>query len=145
MRTDGLIRYALIALLGAAGCDSGALVESDWAFVHVTTGESSYSPGDSVIVTLRNVGRVNVSFKPCPSWLDRASGESWTVATIADWYAADACEPVSTSLLPGDSTEFQLRLNPGLVPGTYRLRFDGLQSSVEISVAGRVSNSFAVR
>jgi len=113
----------------------------------VQTHATEYEAGDSVYLSLSNVGRIGVDYMPCPLLLDRREGTRWIEHGPP---ILDVCDLIVLRIEAGAVRSQPVRLPDELSPGTYRLRFESLApedriSEVKLPLEFRVSNPFAAR
>ena len=139
---------AVIILSGAVlclGCSTSSGPSGGRAVARIATTLSTYRAGDSIEVTIENIGLVSIGYSSCPLLVDRATGLQWSEVGVLDWYEFDACELLVQPMAPGETRSLRARLNPDLTSGTYRLRFEGLRPKGELSLESRTTNPSAVQ
>ena len=137
----GKAGVVICLLLMNMSCSSSSTVEHQ-TLLRIQTSQDAYNSGDSITISVRNVGDQAVAFFACPVYLDRTGETGWTEFAPMPGYRDDDCDLMSTPLLPGASIVLHARL-PESPDGTYRLRLDGLLRQVK--PVSRISNTFIIR
>ncbi len=110
----------LTALLLAAGGCSGSFVTDPAQSVDLTLSKDVYLPGDTVVVTIRNVGGVTLTYAYgfCKTTLQRQQqGGQWTDLSVP----TGGCPFALGILGPGGSVPDWYVLASDAAPGIYRL------------------------
>lgn len=133
-------------LLPLAACSPTEPLLGDGALL-VQTGAADYAAGDSVQLTLRNIGPVSLGYMPCPLLLDRREGIRWIEHGAP---LLSVCDLIVLGLEPGEVRSQPVRLPDALPTGTYRFRFESLAPAdrffeAKLPLEFRVSNPFVVR
>lgn len=115
--------------------------------VLVQTPSAEYAAGDSVLLSIRNVGRVIIGYVPCPLLLDRRVGTRWVEHRPP---LLSVCDAIVLGIEPGEVRPQPARLPEALPTGTYRFRFESLAPAeqffaTKLPLEFRVSNPFVVR
>jgi hypothetical protein len=138
-----LILSACFVALPACGSSVTSIAgEGD---ARIVADQSSYAPGESVRLTIYNVGDLTVGYMPCPVVLERLVGNDWVTADPQ--VANDPCDMIVHALDPGANAFLAEKALPsGLDPGTYRLRFETIVDDrfTPLPLHSRVSSSFSV-
>ena len=140
------LRAAMLAALGGACSSNSGPSVGDAAMLQIETSQTTYARGDSVHVTITNVGLTAVRYFPCPLLLDRAAGATWTEVGPLPQFAAGDCDLMAVPLRPGEVTRLSTQLRNSLEAGTYRLRFERLRADpvTPLPLQSRVTNAFSV-
>jgi hypothetical protein len=106
---------ALILFVSVAGCREATAPEALWLLVQPT--QAQYQPGDTVTLTLRNVGPQPIVTNVCGSELQRLDGGKWTGLGIPE----GNCGDIGFGVGAGQSRDLSAGALPGeLAAGTYR-------------------------
>lgn len=138
-----------MAMLALAGCRNTISPEAALSDAEVeallrtaselTTDKPSYTPGETVLLTLQNLAPEEIGYNLCNSLLQRQAGAGWE--TIP---GDRVCPAVIYTLHAGESATSAEVLPSELTAGTYRFvtRVHLLEQGI---MGDRISNSFQVR
>jgi hypothetical protein len=137
---------ATAALCALAGCSRGSGTErtsQPVAFSDIAPERARYSPGDTTMITLRNVGVDELQYNLCAYRVERREETAWyTAAEVPP--ERSACVLPAGRLAPGEAVAMAVPLPDGLPPGEYRVRFDWIARAggERLSPGERSSRSF---
>jgi hypothetical protein len=123
-RPDLRFTVSLLASLAASACQedaypSGPLLPDGTPAIVLTTDRTSYTPGSSATVTLRNEGSETVLFGVCSDALERRYPTGQWLALAPLPYA---CPDIALVLEAGASRTLPFDLRAASIAGMYRLR-----------------------
>jgi hypothetical protein len=140
-------RAALI-LFCAMGCSNTTETRYAPGALRIETAQSSYQAGDTLSISLQNIGEVSVAYNLCPTFLEQHVGTEWiSRGTPADLFSQTGCEPIASGLTPGGVAVLERRLPQILPPGNYRVRFEGFRTLLGPELLRpeyHVSNTFGI-
>lgn len=111
--------------------------------VRIQPEHARYSPGETVMLILVNVGGEDLRFIPCPAVLQRRVATAWVEVPVL----GVNCPDIGPSSLDAGTTAtgYPRPLPATLGDGTYRYRVDvRTQSGVLVSAGSRQSAAFVV-
>lgn len=104
-----------VALVAGAACTDATAPSQTWIRIEPT--RALYSPGDTVILTVRNITATILSYTTCGSELQRLAGDRWTDIGVTDVNCGDNAARLDV----GASVDsFAGVLADSLTTGTYR-------------------------
>lgn len=145
-RREHVKRGAVTVLLAqsvamACGCGRDGTAPQ-LSLLRVEPAKVKYSPGDSLTVTLSNLGSVSIRYSGCDVVLERLDGESWTRVT-----ESPNCGDVAHELANGASVDIRVsfatpdrNLPISLGNGVYRCAFMEVERLTD-SKAGPVASA----
>jgi len=114
-----------------AACSSPSAPGEQLEGVTLTVLEPSVAAGDGVTVRLRNERDDGVWFGHCSFGFEARQGQSWS-GKYAPAASEQGCLAIAWELAAHTSVDWPLRTDTTMVPGTYRVAYDG--SVVEATV-----------
>jgi hypothetical protein len=148
MRNKSTRIIGFAAVLVWNGCMSASAPIYSTGVTRIETARPSYLGGDSLFVSISNVGSVDVWYALCPTHLEQFVGGRWIEqGSQVEGFAQDGCEPIAQSLRGGESVTVRRRIPITIPGGIYRVRFEGFRTMLgpePLRPEYHASNSFTI-
>ncbi len=114
------VLLSLVACVAGVVACSSAVDPVERPVALLVPARSSYVSGETIALEMINRSKAEIAFGACSLRLEQFESNRWTLVGRE----ASVCILIAYVVAPGATTDRQFRLDPGVTPGTYRLRED---------------------